>query len=70
MKKIDFKVFMLMLLALLFADVVPAAERNVPNKLERLWCEFLDCEGPPESPTPRPDSAKPKPASKTTTEKR
>jgi hypothetical protein len=75
-KKVNFHFLAMMLSALLFADVVPAAENNASKKIEskkieRLWCWFV-CEGDidPIGPKPKPDSAKPKPASKTTTEKR
>lgn len=64
----------MMLLALLFSNVVPAAESNGSKKRERLWCVILcDWEVDPIEPPPRSlgsDKTKPKPASKTTTEKR
>jgi len=72
MKKLNFQVLPLMLLALLFADVVPASETVDSKKREGLFCFLILCEGPPANPTPpsTPLAKKPAPASTTSAEKR
>jgi hypothetical protein len=72
MKKINIHMLAMMLLALLFADVVPAAEAIDSKKREGLWCFVWQCDGPPKDPTPPSTplgTTKPAPTSKTTTEK-
>ena len=72
MKKINFQVLTMMLLALLFTDVVPAAENSASKKREGIFCILSPlCSDPIDPPPSEPlGTNKPKQESKTTTEKR